>query len=279
MGKVSIFSSDYNKLKRKKRRRTVTAIIIFVIIALVLFFSKNLKDFVYNKYDYVKNSKFIGIINKSNKNEIIKNNNDTAASILKPVPEASNNNVTEKSIDVVLSDGTKVQAVYENKDGKNKFKYITPLDAPVSSSVNPSGSSMIILENSTQKMLKVSIDGTLQKVNDTKYVSTSGGILPKDSILQSKTGYIWCSSPKFIDDNYVAYISQVPWFDNRATKYIWVFNINDSSIKDRNDHRLYEQLGGDSVKLGNITPKGLEVIIDNSTKFIKYNGQSIEISD
>lgn len=272
MGKTSIFSSDYNKHRRKRKRRTIVAIIILVILALAFLYSKSLKTFVNNELNYLKNSKLGAITNKGNKN-------DTASNSVNAVPKPSPENIEEKSVDVVLSNGLKVQAIYENKDGKNKFKYITPVDAAVSFSVNPSGTAIVILENSTQDMFYVTIDGSVKKVNDTKYVSTSGGVLPKDSILNSKPGYIWCSSPKFIDDNYVAYISQVPWFDGRTTKYIWVFNINDNNIKDRNDHRLYEQLGGDNVKFGNLTAKGLEVIIDNNSKFIKYNGQVIEISN
>lgn len=279
LGKVSIFSSDYNKRRRKRKIRTITAVIIFTMVILVIFFSSSLKSYVYNKYDYVRNSKFFSIINKSNKSDKVTKSNDTVSSKETKTPEASSNNTAEKTIEVVLSNGAKIQAVYENKDGKNMFKYITPIDAPVSSSINPSGTTMIVLENSTQNMFKVTIDGNINKVNDTKYISSSGGILPKDAVLKSKPGYIWCSSPKFIDDNNVAYISQVPWFDKRTTKYVWIFNINDSSIKDRNDHTLFEKLGGDNIKFGNITPKGLEISIDNNTKFIKYNGKSIVISE
>ncbi|MFL0267258.1 hypothetical protein [Candidatus Clostridium radicumherbarum] len=279
MGKVSIFSSDYNKRRRKRKKRTITVVIIFVMAILVIFFSSSLKAYVYNKYDYIRNSKFFSIINKSNKNDKVIKSNENVSSKETKIPEASSNSTTEKTIEVNLSNGTKIQAVYENKDGKNMFKYITPLDAPVSSSISPSGTTMIVLENSTQSMFKITIDGSVNKINDSKYISSSGGILPKDAVLASKPGYIWCSSPKFIDDNYVAYISQVPWFDKRTTKYVWIFNINDNKIKDRNDHILYEKLGGDNVKFGNITPKGLEISIDNNTKFIMYNGKSIVISE
>lgn len=277
MGKVSIFSSAYNNHKRKRKKRIIAAIVILIILAGVFFYSKNIKAFINNEVSYIKNSKLIGILNKGNKNSI-KQNENKAANSVKSTPETTtNNNIEEKSINVDLSDGSKIQAVYENKDGKNKFKYITPLDAPVTFNVNPSGTLMVIFENNSQSMLSVSIDGIIKKVNDTKYVSTSGGIIPKVSILKSKAGYIWCSSPKFIDDNYVAYISQVPWFDNRTTKYIWIFNIRDSNIKDRNDHILHEELSGDNVKLGNQTSKGLEVIIDNNTKYLNFNGKSIEV--
>ncbi|MFL0245935.1 hypothetical protein [Candidatus Clostridium stratigraminis] len=279
MSKVSIFSSDYNKRRRKRKQKTVAAVIIFVMIILVIFFSSSLKSYVYNKYDYIRSSKFFSIVRRSNKTDKLTKVNDTVTSKETKTPEISSNNTAEKTIEVVLSNGTKIQAVYENKNGKNMFKYVTPIDAPVSSSINPSGTTMIVLENNTQSMFKISIEGSIHKINDTKYISSSGGILPKDAVLKSKPGYIWCSSPKFIDDNYVAYISQVPWFDKRTTKYVWIFNINNSNIKDRNDHTLYEKLGGDNVKFGNITSKGLEISIDNNIKYIKYNGKSIEISE
>lgn len=278
MGKPSIFSREYNN-RMKKRRKRIAVVITFLILFIgVLLYNRNLENFFNNKLATLKSIKLNGLIKKSNNNEIKQNEIDKTANGVKPSPDVAPKNIVEKSIEVGLSGGIKIQAVYENKDGSNKFKYISPLDAPVSFSVNPSGDSMVILETSTQNMFYVFIDGTVQKVNDTKYVSSAGDVFPKENILKSKTDYIWCSSPKFIDDNNVAYISQVPWF-SRTTKYVWVFNIKDSNIKDRNDHKLYEELGGDNVKFGNLTDKGLEVIIDNSTKYIKYKGQSIEISN
>jgi hypothetical protein len=263
----------------KKRRKRIAVVITFLILFIgIILYNKNLENFFNNKLTTLKSIKLNGLIKKPNNNEIKPNESDKAAKDVKPSPDVSPKNIVEKSIEVGLSGGIKIQAVYENKDGSNKFKYILPLDAPVSFSVNPSGDSMVILETSTQNMFYVFIDGTVQKVNDTKYISSSGDVFPKENILKSKTNFIWCSSPKFIDDNNVAYISQVPWF-SRTKKYVWVFNIKDSNIKDRNDHKLYEELGGDNVKFGNLTDKGLEVIIDNSAKYIKSKGQSIEISD
>lgn len=287
MGKPSIFSRDYNNRMKKRKKRIAIFIIISITLIAIFSYSSNFKNFFNNKLSTLINMKLNRLNKKTNKNDIKLSENEKTSSDMKSNPEASTENIEEKGIEVALSDGIKLQAVYENKDGSNKFKYVTPIDAPVNFSVNPSGDAMVILENNTQNMFYVSIDGKVQKVNDTKYISSTGEVFPKESILKTNTDYIWCSSPKFIDDNNVAYISEVPWF-KRTTKYVWVFNIKDNKIKDRNDHTLCKQfdkelgledLGGDNVKFGNLTDKGLEVLIDNKIKYIKYNGQFIETSD
>lgn len=280
MGKPSIFSRDYNNRMKKRKKRIAIFIIILITLVATFSYSSNFKNFFNNKLSILKNIKLSGLLKKVNKNEIKPGENEKTSSDVKSNPEASTENIEEKGIDVALSDGTKIKAVYENKDGSNKFKYISPIDAPVSFSVNPSGNSMVILENNTQDMFYVSIDGNVQKVNDTQYVSGKQDIYYKESILKSKPDFIWCSSPRFIDDNYVVYISQVPWF-SRTAKYIWAFNIKDNNIKDRNDQILFDdnKFGGEVVKFGNLTDKGLEVIIDNVTKYIKSNGQSPEITN
>lgn len=282
MGKPSIFSRDYNNRMKKRKQRIAGFIIILMILVGIFLYSNNIKLFLGNKIAALKNIKINILYKNANKNEIKPNDNKKAEIDTKTDPVTSANKIEEKGIDVALSDGTKIKAVYENKDGSDKFKYVSPIDAPISFSVNPSGTSMVILENNTQDMFNVSIDGTVLKVNDTQYESSSEGIFYKEGILQSKTGYIWCSSPKFIDDNNVVYISQVPYF-NRTTKYIWAFNIKDTNIKNRNNHTLCklsgEDVGGNNVKFGNLTDKGLEVIIDNNTKYIKNNGQSTEITN
>lgn len=271
MGKPSIFSRDYKETMKRRRRRVLAILLVLIFCGGIFLLKGNISNFISNK--------FSALLHKSNKNttSAVKDQKDKAAT------NATNNssavsNPAEKGIDITLSDGTKIKAVYENKDGVNKFKYVTPVEAPIIYSINPSGDSIIILENATQKLFYAAIDGKVININDTKYVSTSGTVFPKEEVLKQKPDFVWCSSPKFIDDSYVAYISQVPWF-GRTAKYVWVFNVKDRNISDRNDHMLFESLGGENIKLGNITDKGLEVITDNAVKYLKSNGTSVKINE
>jgi hypothetical protein len=67
-------------------------------------------------------------------------------------------------------------------------------------------------------------NGNKEDITNPEYVSSSGTVISKDNQLSSNPNYIWCSSPKFIDDDNIAYISQLPWL-NKSSKYIWIENI------------------------------------------------------
>lgn len=91
----------------------------------------------------------------------------------------------------------------------------------------------------------------------------------KNSELSSDPNYIWCSSPQFIDDNNIAYISQLPWI-GKTTKYVWIENLNDKS------HTVVQNIQGEDLKLDKLTDKGLTVIEDGKTVFLKADGSISE---
>jgi hypothetical protein len=248
---------------------------------------ENLKGLIKNNLSLKNNLNLYGFFNRINKddkqkdakvNKDIENKaseNKASENTINSAPQQ--NNIEDKGYDINLSGGTSVKAVYEeNKDGTKRFKYITPMES-ASFNINPSGTGMIILDNSTQSMIYVDIDGNSRTINDFKYVSSDGIEFLKEQILKERQNYIWCSSPRFIDDSYVAYISQVPWF-GKTTKYVWVVNAKDLNVKDRINHTLFESLAGENLKFGSVSDKGLEVDTDGGVEYIKINGQNIEIS-
>lgn len=283
MARPSIFSREYERKMRRRKRRAAIILICLICSAGIFLEGGNLRGMFKSNLVIGKNFNFYGLlkgINKDNKQIATKVNKDIDE---KNLSRAADNtvqpqNVEDKGYDISLNGGNKVKAVYEeNKDGVKRFKYITPMEG-ATFNINPSGTGMIILDNNTQSMIYVDIDGTARPINDFKYVSSKGDEFPKEEILKANENYIWCSSPRFVDDNYVAYISQLPWFNSKNTKYIWVVNAKDPNIKDRNNHICLENLSGDNLKIGNISDKGLEIDTDNGVRYIKFNGQSIDIS-
>jgi hypothetical protein len=114
-------------------------------------------------------------------------------------------------------------------------------------------------------MICMGSDGNKQDITNAKYVSTSGTTFDKNTILSTKSDYIWCSSPKFIDNDNIAYLSQLPWF-NKTTKFVWVEN-----LKTKVNTRI-ENLSGEDVKFESLQSKGLPVVLDGVTKFLSPTG-------
>ena len=279
MAKPSIFSKEYER-KMRRRKRTITLVVVLSIAAFgILYASGGIKGVFKNK-----NISLAGFLNKSDKTEKEDNKQDNKQEDKKPSneedkkPDDQQNNAEteqknpeEKGYEVNLKDGTKIKAVYENKDGANRFKYITPADAAVTFSVNPSGTSIVILDSKAQNMILVDSNGTVQEITSQSYKSNG-----KDAVLSQKPEFVWCTSPKFVDDENIAYLSQLPHISSKITKkFLWVVN-----TKNKDKHINKYSISGENIKLGNIiTDKGMEVILDdNSVKYIKVNNGSIKIS-
>lgn len=280
MARPSIFSKDYERHKRRQKRRLILVVLLLMLISGGYFFSGSLKNIVNGKISFKKNLNIFALVKSFKKDDALKDSEKKQGINSENSAPAQQTEVEEKGYEITLSDGSKVKAIYETKDGTNKFKYVTPIEAQISFSINPSGTAMIIYEKKTQEMTYVDINQKIQKINDNKYESTSHYVYNREDTIKNKPGYVWCNTPKFIDDDNVAFISQVPWFDEREEKYVWVFNSKDDNYKVRNgnDLRLNESLCGKNLKLGNITDKGLEVIMDDATKYIKFNEKDYQIS-
>ncbi|ERI89418.1 hypothetical protein HMPREF1982_04689 [Clostridiales bacterium oral taxon 876 str. F0540] len=270
MVKPSIFSKEYEKRMRRRKKR-VAAVIVLLIASLGIFLaSGSLKDTLKNK-----SVGLTSFIKKTDKNEI-QANKKVDKEEDKKQPESQNNSETvpkpveEKGYEISLSDGTKIKAVYENKDGANKFKYITPLDANINFTVNPSGSAMVILDSKAQNLIYIDINGQQQDITNKSYRSNT-----KDSVLSRIPQYVWCTSPKFIDDANIAYLSQLPYISSKVTKkYLWVANVENKR------HINKYNMSGENIKFGNIGDKGLEMTLDdNSTVYIKMKNSSVIISE
>jgi hypothetical protein len=270
MVKPSIFSKEYEK-RMKRRKKAIAAVIVLIIASSGIFLaSGSLKDTVKNKSIVLT-----GLFKKTNKSEL-----ETSKKVSKEEEKKQNDSqnnaentqkpIEEKGYEVNLSDGTKIKAIYENKDGSNKFKYITPLDAKVNFSVNPSGNAIVILDTKAQSLIYIDINGQQQDITNKSYKSNT-----KEGVLEKIPQYVWCTSPKFIDDNNIAYLSKLPYISSKVTKkFLWVTNIENKR------HINKYSISGENIKFGNTEDKGLGVTLDdNSVVYIKMKGSSIVVSE
>lgn len=271
MGKPSIFSRNY---KRKMRRRRICiALIVACSVLLVTAAWLLTKDSFKKKITEIKT-------------DFLKKENDRSKQIDKKIQSTDNLNKeqnevkssNEKSVeekkeegyDLALSNGSKIKIIFEGQGQEKKFKYILPLESKTQYDISPNGKAIVVFDDKLQRIKYMDINSKVTDVTRNQYVSTSGTVvINHDEWLQSRPDYIWCNSPKFIDDNNIAYISQLPWL-NKSTKYIWIMNIQGNS------HIYVESVNGENIKFNNIDPKGLSTTIDGNVFYLKSTGEVIK---
>ena len=265
MGKPSIFSRDYER-KMKKRKRIVVVTIIAVVLLLVgVTFNSGIKSFL---------SRNVSALGKvfSAKNKKVEEPKKVVDNTPTNKPEAKVDKpkqTEELGYDIQLSDGN-VKAIYEVTDNDKKFKYVAPIEKNIYYDISPSEKAMIIFDSKAQKMIYVDINGVATDVTSPAYISTSNESYPQNQVLARNANFIWCTSPKFIDEDNLAYISQLPWLDSRPNRYVWVSNIKSKT------HVNLTAIDGQNITLGGRIDKGLTVTIDGKVKYLNANMQLVD---
>lgn len=259
MGKPSIFSSRYEIEKRKRKKRRIITIfsVLILVIAAIIFFNINTGTKTNNKNNEAA----------SNKNNTQQNGSPKTVAAKKekaPKKKAQSKKTASKNYTASMPSGKQISVVYETSNNVNKITGILNADADMDYNINPSGSSIVLYQKSTQDMVIVNSDGTSSNISVASYTSQGGQNFDKATQLKNNPSYVWEASPKFIDDNNIAYISQLPWF-NKQNKYIWKMNIKDKS-------NINTNITGTDVQIGNITPSGLQITSDNVTEYLKPDG-------
>lgn len=261
MGKPSIFSKEYGKKMRRRKRNIVILVIacLLVIVLAVIYIRGAFKD-VINGTNKIKS-------NISAENKQVKGNNQStkASSIDSKTQSTDKSAKKEDNYKIQLSDGKNVNLIYEGKGNDKKFKSVTPGDGSVAYDISPSAKNVVLFDNKSQSILLVDINGNKQDMTNQQYVSTTGTVITKGAQIASNPNYIWCSSPKFLDDNNIAYISQLPWIGKTA-KYVWI-----ESLQDKN-HVMVQNIQGENIKFQGLTDKGLTVVEDGTTVYVNASG-------
>ncbi|GKU28663.1 hypothetical protein [Clostridium folliculivorans] len=283
MGKPSIFSKEYErKMKRRKRLVSILILVAIVIGALAftatkinfnndiknkvssIFKSKTNKDKSTTSNDKVINEKETATKPKDDSNKDSNKQSDSNAS-----KDTSKNNNEEKKqdedkyIEVTLGSGTVSKVFYDEVAGAKKYKYLDPIDGGVTFDISPSQSSILINEVNTQQLKVIGSDGQQKEITKASYVTKDGRTFSRESIMKQYPGYLWSVNGKFIDDNHVAYVSQLPWFGvPDLYSYIWIVDINSG------EHKALMNTKAKSLTISNLAADGLHIKADDAEKVI-----------
>ena len=275
MSKPSMFSKDYEK-KMKKRKIRIFLLIIVPIIGLSIFLITDFNSLL-DKGISMKSGINNILLNKS-KNSIMGNENKLAEAqkktevpVVQPtsqVPKVQQKEVaTSNKVYVVsLSDGQKVSIEYSMiGTEKNIIGIKDPKN--ISYDISPSKKAIVIQSNTSQDMIYLHVSKASKDVTKKIHISSKGEEYTKDSQLQKNPHYFWSVTPKFIDEDNIVYISQLPWIKEDEVKYLWKVNLNDDT------HVQAKPASGKSIEFKGITPKGLETVIDGNTVFVNSSGK------
>lgn len=279
MSKPSMFSKDYEKhMKRRKIR--ILLLTIVPIIGLTIFLITDFSSLL-NKGISIKSGINNILLNKSKK-AVKDNENKTEETTKKteqvvtpevttqPAKISEKEEVSNSEIFIItLSDGQQVSVEYDISGAEKTIKGVK--DAKdISYDISPSKKAIIIQSAKNQDMLYLDVNKIFKDVTKKIHVSTRGEQYTKDSQLEKHPNYSWSVSPKFIDEDNVVYISELPWIKEDEVKYLWKVNLKD------NAHIQAKPASGKSITFKNITTKGLETVIDGNSVFVNSTGKVIK---
>ena len=285
MKKPSIFSNNYEK-EIKKRKKIILLLIITPIIGLGIFLLTDTNALL-NKGISMKNGINNILSNKSKNN--IKDEENKAAEVKKQSEKvAKKQSSSEKSktsgaddaskaeaatknetFVVPLSDGQKVSVEYSESAAEKNIKGVSGAK-DISYDISPSKKAIVVQNMKNQDMLYIDVNKISKDITKKVYVSSKNASFTKQEKIKTSPAYIWSVTPKFIDEDNIAYVSELPWMNEKATQYIWKVNLKN------NTHEQVQRASGRKITFENITPKGLTATIDGSVVYVTPLGEVIK---
>lgn len=131
---------------------------------------------------------------------------------------------------------------------------------------------MIVILDKDQNMKLINIDGKVTDITKKEYVSKKGDKFKKEVKIKENKNYLWHSEPKFMDDENIVYVSNLPYFGTAATnQYAWIYN-----IKTKKDTVIWKTKGK-KITIGKIVPKkGIEIKVDKNEYIISNKGSIVK---
>lgn len=160
-------------------------------------------------------------------------------------------------------------AVQENiADKAKKITAVKEVPAGFVVEISSTGKKALV-SDSNQNLYVVDPAGEVKNTTLAQYVAPDGEVFEKEAVRNTYQGYLWSISPKFISDEKIAYISNIPYFGIDLKKYISVVELN------TNSHIILWGSKGTEITFGGMQEKGLEVQIDGNSCFIDANGDLV----
>jgi len=241
MAKTSIFSSKYHKRQKRKKFIRRTALLVLILAALFLLFRTPITNMVERV--------------RQNIAEEEKQREEILEQVPTPVETPAEEEPEEPAepdpvyVTVTLPGGEMFSAELIEENGEKLFE---ELDGTISleADLSPSRKMMVVLEESTQDLYLVDTEGAVTDITYRTYKNSRGYSASKESILDRTPDFIWASQPKFLDEDTVVYMSQLPWFDER--RFLYIVELNPLS------HKNFQRVGGTDVELLERTEMGLK---------------------
>lgn len=238
---TSIFSSKYHKKQKRKRFFRKLALLILFLAALALLFRKPILEMVEKvKQDIaqeeVQKEQILDQIPETVTNEEVEEPVEEEPEIVKEYVTARLPLEKEVSLEVAEEEGEKIFAPVAELSG-------------MEGDISPSGKLAVILDQESQDLFLVDTQGEVTDITYKVYKNSRGYTESKESILGRREGFVWAEQPKFLDEDTVVYMSELPWFD--ARRFLYIVELEPLS------HRNYQSVFGTDVVLGERTEEGL----------------------
>jgi hypothetical protein len=275
VGKPSIFSSDYRRKMRARRNRRLFVIFVLIFGGVAFLSGGPIKDWFSSGANTIGTgfTDVRGFFSNRDRKPVDKPDSEPDGSPSydenDAEDKATENKAVEKSYVVTLNDGTIINAIYEEKDGKRVFKRLST--ELFYYSISSSGKNIVILDDKTQDILVIDIDGKVTDVTMKQYVATDGKVYPKENQLQRRPEYVWSASPKFLSDDKIVYISQLP-FLSKQDRYLWVINLPNREGA-APVHKRVANVKALSITLGSIEDEGMKITIDEKERYLDLSGR------
>lgn len=285
MKKPSIFSKNYDK-EIKKRKKIIILLIIMPIVGLGIFLitdfnslldkgismKNGINNILLNKSDDTKEEKQVKQEEQVKAAQVKKKQEEVAqkqASAEKTEPAKEEDTTKNEMFVATLSDGQKINIEY-SKTGTEKNIVGVSNAKEISYDISPSKKAIVVQNMKNQDMLYVDVNKTTKDITKKVYVSSKKVPFTKQEKMIKTPDYVWSITPKFIDEDNIAYVSELPWMNEKKLQYIWKVNLKN------NTHVQVNRSSGKKIIFQNIESKGLAANIDGNMVYITPLGKIIK---
>ncbi|MGL4569863.1 MAG: hypothetical protein ACRCVJ_02220 [Clostridium sp.] len=259
MAKPSIFSRDYEKKMRRRKIKISVVVALVAVVTGILIYKFKIEEMDFSNV----RGKLQAWVDSGNDNSDEK--------VTEEVQEETKPEPPKKTyIEAKINDKLTLKCEYKSENDKKEFASIENADG-ISYDISPNKQMIIVLDKD-QNMQLINIDGKVTDVTKKEYISKKGDKFKKDLKIKENKDYLWHSQAKFMDDENIVYVSNLPYFGTAATnEYVWIYN-----IKDKKDTISWKTKGKD-ITIGKTVPKkGIEIksgkneyILDNKGTIVK----------
>lgn len=266
MAKPSIFSKHYEKAVKKRRKKIVAIIIAVVFVLGVVMYISLSKNKSFNIIDKINKKAGTKKIDSKTVVNSTEENKDKGKNI-----SVKEENKT-KHIIVNLHKNLNVKISYEEKQNKKIYKDVVKEsdNSKIYYDSNPSNTSLVIYDEKTQRMFFLDNEGKVLDISKDRYASKNGGVFLRENKIKDDSNYLWCQSPRFVDEENIVFVSRLPWLKGDGNKFIWYGKVGEKK------YRYIREKQGNNIQFQDITKEGLAAKIDDKIYYITSEGKLSE---